>query len=277
MTMVALLCVSTTGYGNADVPAVTEMTISPGEIRLLKFKSAENNLEIVCRDQKVLAQKNGDEYLAIVVESYFSELKSFECALKDPNKTISTVKFTVLKREYKTEKLRVEPKLVELSAKDEERRKSEREITEKIYKSSANKLLINSAFIKPLKSKITSVYGTSRSYNGVKKGQHLGVDFRAAIGKKIPSANDGVVAYSGEFLLAGNVVIIDHGLGVFTSYAHLSKRMVEAGDTITQGQIIGLGGNTGRSNGPHLHWTVTVHGEQVDGLNVIEEFKSAFK
>lgn len=277
MTLAVLVGLSAPGYCNTDTSKNIEMTIRPGEIRLLKFKSSEENLEIVCRDQKILAQKTGDEYLAVVAESYFSELKSFECHLKDPSKTISTVKFNVLERKYKSEVLKVEPKLVELSAKDEERRKTERELTEKLYKSSAEKLLFSSAFQKPLTSKITSVYGTSRSFNGIKQSQHLGVDFRASVGKKIPSANDGVVAYSGEFLLAGNIVIIDHGLGVFSSYAHLSKRLVKAGDTITKGQIIGLAGSTGRASGPHLHWTVTVHGEHVDGLNVIEEFQTAFK
>jgi murein DD-endopeptidase MepM/ murein hydrolase activator NlpD len=120
------------------------------------------------------------------------------------------------------------------------------------------------SFLKPRASVVTSEFGTGRLFNGRVTSRHLGVDFRGAVGEPIRAANRGVVALVDNFFLAGNVVYIDHGGGVVTSYFHLSKPLVAAGDTVVRGQRIGLVGATGRVTGPHLHWaarygTITVN------------------
>jgi murein DD-endopeptidase MepM/ murein hydrolase activator NlpD len=111
---------------------------------------------------------------------------------------------------------------------------------------------------------VTSEFGSGRVFNGRVTSRHLGVDFRGAVGEPVRAANRGVVALVDNFFLAGNVIYIDHGGGVVTSYFHLSKPLVAVGDTVTRGQQIGLVGSTGRVTGPHLHWaarygTVTVN------------------
>jgi murein DD-endopeptidase MepM/ murein hydrolase activator NlpD len=120
------------------------------------------------------------------------------------------------------------------------------------------------SFLRPRASVVTSEFGSGRLFNGRVTSRHLGVDFRGAVGEPIRAANRGVVALVDNFFLAGNVVYIDHGGGVVTSYFHLSKPLVAAGDTVTRGQRIGLVGATGRVTGPHLHWaarygTITVN------------------
>jgi murein DD-endopeptidase MepM/ murein hydrolase activator NlpD len=92
-------------------------------------------------------------------------------------------------------------------------------------------------------------------FNGRVTSRHLGVDFAGNVGEPIRAANRGVVALVGSFLLAGNVVYIDHGAGVVTGYFHMSKPLVSVGDTVTRGQTIGLVGATGRVTGAHLHWS----------------------
>ena len=74
------------------------------------------------------------------------------------------------------------------------------------------------------------------------------------------------MVFSGPLELRGNTVILDHGLGVMTAYFHLSEILVGEGDAVTTGQPLGLGGSTGLSNGPHLHWDVRVNGVAVDGM-----------
>lgn len=119
-------------------------------------------------------------------------------------------------------------------------------------------------FLKPRSSRITSVFGSGRVFNGAVTSRHLGVDYAGAVGEPILAANRGVVALVDSFFLAGNVVYIDHGAGVVTGYFHMSKQLVAVGDTVERGQQIGLVGKTGRVTGPHLHWsarygTVTVN------------------
>jgi murein DD-endopeptidase MepM/ murein hydrolase activator NlpD len=124
------------------------------------------------------------------------------------------------------------------------------------------------SFLRPRESVITSQFGSGRLFNGTLTTRHLGVDFRGATGEPIRAANRGVVALVDRFVLAGNVVYIDHGGGVVTSYFHMSKTLVSPGDTVKRGQVIGLVGNTGRVTGPHLHWAARYGANTVNPLDL---------
>jgi len=111
----------------------------------------------------------------------------------------------------------------------------------------------------------TSLFGNRRSYNGsAYEYFHGGLDFCGTVGTELYAAAAGQVTYTGSLTVRGQVVVIDHGWGVYTAYDHLSEILVEPGDTVQSGQLIGLGGATGRTTGPHLHWEVWVGGVQVD-------------
>lgn len=125
------------------------------------------------------------------------------------------------------------------------------------------------SFLRPRKSAITSQFGSGRLFNGTLTTRHLGVDFRGAPGEQVRATNRGVVALVDRFVLAGNVVYIDHGGGVVTSYFHLSKTLVAPGDTVKRGQVIGLVGNTGRVTGPHLHWAARYGANTVNPLDLL--------
>ena len=125
------------------------------------------------------------------------------------------------------------------------------------------------SFIRPRTSVVTSEFGSGRLFNGALTTRHLGVDFRGAMGEPVRAANRGVVALVDRFFLAGNVVYVDHGGGVVTSYFHLSKTLVAVGDTVKRGQVIGLVGNTGRVTGPHLHWAARYGAITVNPLDLI--------
>jgi murein DD-endopeptidase MepM/ murein hydrolase activator NlpD len=99
--------------------------------------------------------------------------------------------------------------------------------------------------------------------------RHLGVDFRGALGAPIRAANAGVVVLVDTFFLGGRVVYIDHGRGLTTGYLHLSRALVEVGDTVARGQVIGLVGATGRVTGPHLHWTARYGALTVNPLDLL--------
>lgn len=122
-------------------------------------------------------------------------------------------------------------------------------------------------FATPVRGRLTSRYGVLSVYQGQVRGFHRGVDFAAPTGTVVYAANHGIVRLAGTLPLSGNAVLIDHGLGIVTSYLHLSAVVVRAGQKVRRGQVIGRVGSTGLSTGPHLHWGLRTNGVHVDPLS----------
>lgn len=249
------------------------MTIIPGQIRWIEFPVKGTRPSLICRDQEVKMTREGSKGKAVIIESYFSGLTPFKCVVTSDGKITNEIEFKVEEKEYHAEKLRVDPKKIKLSPRDQKRADEEQLILNQIYASSLGNLQFTRPFTQPMTNAVTSVYGTKRVYNKQKKGQHLGIDYRAAIGDKVPAANRGRVVFAGDLFYTGGTVIIDHGLDIFTVYGHLSKTIASAGDTVDRGDLIGLSGNSGRTSGPHLHWGVKIQGQYVDGMSLIDETK----
>ena len=116
-----------------------------------------------------------------------------------------------------------------------------------------------------------SLFGSLRSYNGGPYDSfHGGMDFSGGEDRPITAPASGVVAFTGPLTVRGNATIIDHGWGVYTGYWHQSSIVVEVGQPVETGQILGYNGATGRVTGPHLHWEVYVGGRQVNPLTWTE-------
>lgn len=112
-------------------------------------------------------------------------------------------------------------------------------------------------FARPAQGRISGVFGSQRYYGGLPRNPHWGLDIAAPTGTPVTAPADGVVrAAAGPYLLEGNIVLLDHGGGLVSSFLHLSSMAVRAGDVLKQGDLIGAVGSTGRSTGPHLHWGV---------------------
>jgi murein DD-endopeptidase MepM/ murein hydrolase activator NlpD len=123
-------------------------------------------------------------------------------------------------------------------------------------------------FEHPRDSRITSGFGGGREYNGTITSRHMGTDFAGATGAPVLAANRGVVRIVDAFFYGGNVIYIDHGVGLSSAYLHLSAQLVAAGDTVQRGQTIGRVGATGRVTGPHLHFIVRYGSVTVDPLSL---------
>lgn len=119
--------------------------------------------------------------------------------------------------------------------------------------------------------RVTGLFGEQRSFNGGPvQGHHGGTDFGAPAGTPIFATNSGTVVLSGLYRIRGNLVIVDHGAGIFSLYGHMIERLVNEGDVVTRGQVLGLVGSTGLSTGAHLHWELAVSGILVDGLRWLD-------
>jgi murein DD-endopeptidase MepM/ murein hydrolase activator NlpD len=118
----------------------------------------------------------------------------------------------------------------------------------------------------PSKGRISGFFGSQRIYAGEPGAPHSGVDVAAGLGAPVIAPADGVVtlAAAAPFTLEGNLLIVDHGMGLDSAFLHLSRIIVKRGDVVRQGQLIGFVGGTGRASGPHLHWGMKWKQERID-------------
>lgn len=109
----------------------------------------------------------------------------------------------------------------------------------------------------PARGRISGIYGSQRILNGQPRQPHLALDIAAPVGTPVSAALAGRVTLSDEHFFFGQLLVIDHGHGVNTLYAHLSRRQAEVGEMVARGQQVGLMGATGRVTGPHLHFSLS--------------------
>jgi murein DD-endopeptidase MepM/ murein hydrolase activator NlpD len=121
-------------------------------------------------------------------------------------------------------------------------------------------------FAWPARGRISGVFGAQRIFRGVPAAYHSGVDVAGGAGAPVTAPADGVVVLAGPpvFSLEGNLVIIDHGMGLNSAFLHLSSTAVTLGQRVRQGDRIGSIGATGRATGPHLHWSMMWNGARID-------------
>ena len=171
------------------------------------------------------------------------------------------------------QKLNVDPKYVDPPAHEMERIKADRE------KVRAATAVFNTEqgwrlpLLRPVPGSVSSLYGLKRVFNGQPRSVHKGLDLRGAEGTPIAAAADGVVVLADNLYYSGNAVYLDHGLGVFTAYLHMSQSHVRPGQQVRRGETIGLVGATGRVTGPHLHLSMLVQGVPVDPQPLMESPK----
>jgi hypothetical protein len=182
------------------------------------------------------------------------------------NRASQRVDLMIKPTEFPREQLQVPASLVPLLA--PERREAEDKRLAVYYESVTQPKLWQGRFVVPVQGQIVTPFGEVRSYNGAPpSGNHGGIDISAPMGRPVGAANRGKVVAVETVDLRGLVVILDHGLGVFTTYAHLASADVKVGQTVDRGQTIGKVGSTGLSTGPHLHWELWVGGVNVDPTN----------
>ena len=176
----------------------------------------------------------------------------------------------VADKAYPTRQLSVAPRYVEPPPEVGERIAREAEEQRAIFAASSPERLWQGAWERPVPGAATSAFGSRSVFNGQPRNPHSGADFRAAEGTPISAPNVGRVVLTGDTYFSGGSVILDHGWGLYSYFAHLSEILVEEGQMVTLGQVIGEAGATGRVTGPHLHWTVRLNGARVDPLSLLE-------
>lgn len=175
---------------------------------------------------------------------------------------------TVEPAAFRVQELKVEQKFVTPAKNDSERAENESRHLRRLFSKPEPKRLFAGNFASPIPGAESARFGERRVFNGQPRAPHSGADLRAKTGKPVRAPAAGKVVLADKLFFQGNTVILDHGGGLTTLYAHLSKILVSPGRRVKKGAKIGLVGATGRVTGPHLHWALKLKNARVDPFSL---------
>jgi len=189
----------------------------------------------------------------------------------DGKALVCSVPVTVRAGKFPTEHLKVDKQYVQPDPEQQKRAEDDQKKMQAIYDTVTPEMLWKGKFRVPLKDVTTGGnFGRRRVLNGQARSPHAGVDFPAAAGTPVYAAQAGKIALAENLYYSGNTVVIDHGFGIYTLYAHLSEINVHPGDSVELSTEIGKVGATGRVTGPHLHWGLTIDHARVNALQIVQ-------
>ncbi|MDP3300580.1 MAG: M23 family metallopeptidase [Sulfuricurvum sp.] len=250
--------------------------VGNGKSVIIMLESPQGILQLPDRNITVLPHPvYPKEGFAIIPIDYYKQPQRIDTQWLKADER-KNIEINVINSSYPTEVLSVDNSKVCPPPEVLQRIALEKAEAEAIYNHITPERYWNKPFVRPIDSITTSEYGSARTYNGVLKSYHGGVDFRAKIPLPVLASNDGVVVLVKERYYSGGTVIIDHGEGVYSCYFHLSEFNVKVGDPVIQGQNIALSGATGRITGPHLHFGFMVQGIQTDPIEFMAQIETLF-
>ena len=172
-------------------------------------------------------------------------------------------------KEFPTRMLRVDPRFVTPPKSAEARIARERAELGRVFRSVTSSPEWRGPFVVPIDGAVVSGFGVRSVFNNEPRAPHGGADFASPEGTPVAAPNAGRVVLAADLYFTGNTVVLDHGAGLQSLFAHLSRINVREGDRVDRGAILGAVGATGRATGPHLHWTVRLNGARVDPISLI--------
>lgn len=236
----------------------------PGDVLFLKLISEAPVLpEAAFLGKKITFYKlQGNEYGALVPLDIETAPGDYSISVKAESVSIS-LKVKISPYDFPTKKMTLPEEKVTLSPEDSLRVEKEFLMQEEIWKS-ANEKIWDGGFVSPTDTAVSEKFGVTRIMNEKKASVHKGIDLKAGSGASVKAINSGKVVLNEDLFYGGNTLIIDHGMGLFSVYMHLSKFNVKNGDEVAKGDVIGFAGMTGRATGPHLHMSVKLQGVSVN-------------
>lgn len=175
----------------------------------------------------------------------------------------------IMPKTFATRTLSVDPAFVEPPVAELPRIQREAARLRELWTMSGPAARWAGAFIRPVPDEANSRFGSRSIFNGKPRSPHTGADFSSPAGRPVKAPNTGRVILAEPLYFSGNTVVIDHGLGLLSLFAHLSALDVSEGVDVESGAVIGRVGATGRVTGPHLHWAVRVGGARIDPLSLL--------
>ena len=182
--------------------------------------------------------------------------------------TLIDLVLRIVHKERPVEKLQLPKRMVSpQDPRDLARIERERQQLEELFAVRSQRLW--SRFVRPVDAPVNSIFGKRRLLNGEPRSPHSGTDFRSPTGAPVQAVSAGRAVLVDDLFYTGLTVILDHGEGLFSVYAHFSAADIAEGALVESGQLIGRVGSSGRATGPHLHLSMRLLGERVDPMALL--------
>lgn len=245
--------------------------VHQGEAILVQVKGSPESLQEVKAEflgTRVSLVQSGDLWLALLGVDMDRTAGDYQLDLRlkttDGQEKTAQLTVAVVPRDYGVERLSLPPDKVELSAEALARVQADQQALARAWSTPSPERYWTGIFLRPVPGEVKGFFGQRRIINDQPKSPHSGQDLRAKLGEPVQASNAGRVVLVRDCFFSGNSVVLDHGLGLYSMYFHLSEVKVKEGELVQKGQVIGLAGMTGRATGPHLHWGFRLLGARVD-------------
>lgn len=265
VAVTTILIFSKPGY------AMPEQALVPGGVAIIELDDYTADTQITFNEKKTTIFKHRQSWYALAGIPLQAKpgVYQFKIRQRDGSTAVNTV--DVQGKKYQEQHLTIKNKRKVNPIKQDLQRISKERIRKRAAKNHWSDAYPDVDFIWPVTGRISSIFGLRRFFNEQERNPHSGLDIAAPEGTDIRTTADGTVIEAGDFFFSGNMVYVDHGQGLISLYAHLSRIDVEPGDVLRRGDILGAVGQTGRVTGAHLHFAVMANGVLVDPLYFLPE------
>ncbi len=242
---------------------VDTMQSVPGGVAIIDLETEEKP-NVFFSNKQVMVIGSPGQWQAIVGLPLWAKPGNHELILKSGINT-TTKQFTIFEKQYEEQYITIKnTEMVNPSSSNLERIRDESGIINQAKAARTELAEVPLQLDLPVSGRISSPFGLRRFFNNQPRNPHSGLDIAAPEGTPINSAASGKVVNTGAYYFNGNTVFVEHGQGLITMYCHLSEILVEEGQQVSRGEILGKVGQTGRVTAAHLHWGVILNTVSVD-------------
>jgi murein DD-endopeptidase MepM/ murein hydrolase activator NlpD len=237
----------------------------PGGVARIGLGASEQPPRVRLGDDRVLVMRDGDEWVAFVGIALSAKPGSkLQVEAEQAGGGVERFEIAVAPKEYASQHLNVPPGQVDLSKEHLTRYERERLHLSEVLRTFTDSAPATLTMLQPAAGQRSSSFGLRRYFNGQARSPHNGMDFAAPAGTPVVAANAGRVTDTGDYFFPGRTIVLDHGQGLLTLYAHLEAIDAVVTQAVSAGSVIGKVGATGRITGAHLHFSVYLNAVAVD-------------
>lgn len=237
----------------------------PGGVAKVRLGAGEAAPRVRLGAKRVLVMRDGAEWIALVgIALATAPGSTLKVEAERAEGGVERYGITVTRKAYVSQHLKVAPGKVELSAEDLARYEREHAHLARVLATFTEEEPSTLAMVQPVPGPRSSSFGLRRYFNGQARSPHGGMDIASPPGTPVVAASAGRVIDIGDYFFSGRTIILDHGEGLLSLYAHLSAVDTGIGQSVVAGAPIAKVGATGRVTGPHLHFSVYLNAAAVD-------------